>query len=225
MGVVHASAGTLAPGSPQLLSEIAIIARLGARLRSAAARRIPWAAFAGDYRLIRAAIARTIPGFEDFETRLDHDGGFALPHPPRDERRFTTATGRAQLTANPLEVLRTPPGRLILQSIRSHDQYNTTIYGLNDRYRGIKSGRRVVLVNADDLAALRLADGQTVDLVSEFHGEERRAERFRVVAYPTARGCAAAYYPETNPLVPLESTADVSNTPTSKSVVIRLEPV
>jgi molybdopterin-dependent oxidoreductase alpha subunit len=225
MGVVHASAGTLAPGSLHLLSEVAIVARLGARLHSAAARRIPWAAFAGDYRLIRAAIARTIPGFEDFETRLDHDGGFALPHPPRDERRFTTATGRARLTANTLEVVRTPPGRLLLQSIRSHDQFNTTIYGLNDRYRGIKSGRRVVMVNPDDLAALGLADGQTVDLVSEWRDEERRAERFRVVAYPTARGCAAAYYPETNPLVPLESTADVSNTPTSKSVVIRLEPV
>ncbi|HEX5924964.1 MAG TPA: FdhF/YdeP family oxidoreductase [Baekduia sp.] len=225
MGVVHASAGTLAPGSPRLLSEVAIVARLGERLRSAAARRIPWAAFAGDYRLIRAAIARTIEGFEDFETRLDHDGGFALPHPPRDERRFTTPTGRARLTANALEVVRTPPGRLLLQSIRSHDQFNTTIYGLNDRYRGIKSGRRVVMVNPDDLAALGLADGQTVDLVSEWHDEERRAERFRIVAYPTARGCAAAYYPETNPLVPLESTADVSNTPTSKSVVIRLEPV
>jgi molybdopterin-dependent oxidoreductase alpha subunit len=224
MGVVHASAGTLAPGSPELLSEVAIVARLGARLRSAAAQRIPWAALAGDYRLIREAIARTIPGFEDFETRLDRDGGFALPHPPRDERRFATATGRARLTANPLEVLRTPPGRLILQSMRSHDQYNTTIYGLNDRYRGIKSGRRVVLVHPDDIAALRLADGQTVDLVSEWHGEERRAERFRIVAYPTARGCAAAYYPETNPLIPLDSTADVSNTPTSKSVVIRLEP-
>ncbi|HEV7492552.1 FdhF/YdeP family oxidoreductase [Baekduia sp.] len=225
MGVVHASAGTLAPGSPQLLSEVAIVARLGARLRTAAARQIPWAAFAGDYRLIRAAISRTIPGFEDFETRLDHDGGFALPHPPRDERRFTTPTGRARLTANTLEVVRTPPGRLLLQSIRSHDQYNTTIYGLNDRYRGIKSGRRVVLVHPEDLAALGLADGQTVDLVSEWREEERRAERFRIVAYPTARGCAAAYYPETNPLVPLESTADVSNTPTSKSVVVRLEPV
>jgi molybdopterin-dependent oxidoreductase alpha subunit len=225
MGVVHASAGALAPGSPHLLSEVAIVARLGARLHSAATRNIPWAAFADDYRLIRAAIARTIPGFEDFETRLDHDGGFALPHPPRDERRFTTATGRARLTANPLEVVRTPPGRLLLQSIRSHDQFNTTIYGLNDRYRGIKSGRRVVMVNPDDLAALGLTDGQTVDLVSEWRDEERRAERFRIVAYPTARGCAAAYYPETNPLVPLESTADVSNTPTSKSVVIRMEPV
>jgi molybdopterin-dependent oxidoreductase alpha subunit len=225
MGVVHASAGTLVPGSPHLLSEVAIVARLGARLRTAAARQIPWAAFAGDYRLIRAAIARTIEGFEDFETRLNHDGGFALPHPPRDERRFTTPSGRARLTANPLEVVRVGRGRLLLQSIRSHDQFNTTIYGLNDRYRGIKSGRRVVLVNPDDLAALGLADGQTVDLVSEWHDEERRAEHFRIVAYPTARGCAAAYYPETNPLVPLDSTADVSNTPTSKSVVIRLEPV
>jgi molybdopterin-dependent oxidoreductase alpha subunit len=225
MGVVHASSGTLTPPSDRLLSEVAIVARLGARLRTAAARRIPWATFAGDYRLIRAAIARTIGGFEEFETRLDHDGGFALPHPPRDERRFTTPSGRARLTANALEVVRTSPGRLLLQSIRSHDQYNTTIYGLNDRYRGIKSGRRVVLINPDDLAALGLADGQTVDLVSEWRDEERRAERFRIVAYPTARGCAAAYYPETNPLVPLDSTADVSNTPTSKSVVIRLEPV
>jgi molybdopterin-dependent oxidoreductase alpha subunit len=221
MGVVHASSGTLAPPSDQLRSEVAIVCALGERI----APRIDWRAFNEDYRLIRASIARVVGGFEDFETRLDHDGGFALPHPPRDERRFTTATGRARLTANPLEVLRTPPGRLILQSIRSHDQYNTTIYGLNDRYRGIKSGRRVVLVNPDDLAALGLADGQTVDLVSEWRDEERRADRFRIVAYPTARGCAAAYYPETNPLVPLDSTADVSNTPTSKSVVIRLEPV
>ena len=224
MGVVHASAGTLDPGSPQLRSEVAIVAGLGARLQTAAARAVDWGALAGDYRLIRAAIGRTIPGFEDFETRLDNDGGFALPHPPRDERRFTTASGRARLTANPLEVLRVPAGRLILQSIRSHDQYNTTIYGLNDRYRGITAGRRVVLVHPDDLAALGLADGQTVDLVSEWREEERRAERFRTVAYPTARGCAAAYYPETNPLVPLDSTAEISNTPTSKSVVIRLEP-
>jgi molybdopterin-dependent oxidoreductase alpha subunit len=220
MGVVHASAGTLTPPSAQLRSEVAIVCALGERI----APTVGWRAFGEDYRLIRASIARVVPGFEDFESRLDHDGGFALPHPPRDERRFTTATGRARLTANPLEVLRVPAGRLILQSLRSHDQYNTTIYGLNDRYRGITAGRRVVMVHPDDVAALGLTDGQTVDLVSEWQGEERRAERFRVVAYPTARGCAAAYYPETNPLVPLDSTADTSNTPTSKSVVIRLEP-
>ena len=221
MGVVHASAGTLTPPSEHLRSEVAIVCALGQRL----APRIGWPAFNDDYRTIRAAIERTIPGFEDFEARLDHDGGFALPHPPRDERRFATATGRARLTVNALEVVDVPAGRLLLQSIRSHDQYNTTIYGLNDRYRGIHAGRRVVLVHPDDLTALGLADGAIVDLVSEFRGEERRAPRFRTVAYPTARGCAAAYYPETNPLVPLDSTAEISNTPTSKSVVVRLEPV
>jgi anaerobic selenocysteine-containing dehydrogenase len=108
--------------------------------------------------------------------------------------------------------------------VRSHDQYNTTIYGLDDRYRGIKNGRRVVFVHPDDLAELGVADGATVDLVSEYaDGVARRAPAFRVVAYPTARGCAAAYFPETNVLVPLDSTADVSNTPTSKSIVVRLE--
>ena len=108
--------------------------------------------------------------------------------------------------------------------MRSHDQYNTTIYGLNDRYRGVKGGRRVVLVHPEDLVDLGFDDGDTVDLVSEWtDGSERRAERFRLVSYPTARGCAAAYYPETNSLVPLDSVAEKSNTPASKSIVIRLE--
>jgi anaerobic selenocysteine-containing dehydrogenase len=126
---------------------------------------------------------------------------------------------------NELVVLRPGPGCLILQTIRSHDQYNTTIYGLNDRYRGIHHGRRVVFVSPDDIAALGLADGDTVDLVSVWtDGAARRAPAFRVVSYPTARGCAAAYFPETNVLVPLDSTADTSNTPTSKSIIVRLEP-
>ncbi|MBX6769261.1 MAG: hypothetical protein IRY90_19280, partial [Actinomadura rubrobrunea] len=145
-------------------------------------------------------------------------------HPPRDSRRFPTPSGRAVFTVNELEVLRVPEGRLLLQTIRSHDQYNTTVYGLDDRYRGVKAGRRVVFVNPGDLEALGLADGETVDLVSEWtDGVERRAPAFRIVAFPTARGCAAAYFPETNVLVPLDSTAEVSNTPTSKSIVVRLE--
>jgi anaerobic selenocysteine-containing dehydrogenase len=123
-------------------------------------------------------------------------------------------------------VLRVPDGHLLLQTLRSHDQYNTTIYGLDDRYRGIRHGRRVVFVNPDDLAELGLTDGQHVDLVSVWKdGVERRAPRFRLVSYSTARGCAASYFPETNVLVPLDSTAQVSNTPTSKSVVVRLDPV
>ncbi|WP_276528253.1 molybdopterin dinucleotide binding domain-containing protein, partial [Streptomyces albireticuli] len=147
------------------------------------------------------------------------------PHAPRDERRFPTTTGKANFTAAPVEYPHAPEGRLLLQTLRSHDQYNTTIYGLDDRYRGIKNGRRVVLVNPDDARELDLADGSYADLVSEWtDGTERRAEGFRVVHYPTARGCAAAYYPETNVLVPLDHTADTSNTPASKSLVIRVEP-
>ncbi|MFD9718331.1 FdhF/YdeP family oxidoreductase [Streptomyces sp. NPDC059076] len=225
MGMVHASRGNLPPASPQLLSEPAIVARL-ARAVLGSASATPWEDFERDYGTIRDRIARVVPGFEDFNTKIARPGGFTLPHAPRDERRFPTATGKANFTAAPVEFPEVPEGRLLLQTLRSHDQYNTTIYGLDDRYRGIKGGRRVVLVNPEDAAALGLADGAYTDLVSEWRdGVERRAPGFRVVHYPTARGCAAAYYPETNVLVPLDSTADTSNTPASKSVVVRFEPV
>lgn len=224
MGMVHASRGRLDPASPHLLSEPAIVARL-ARAVLGEGSTTPWEAFEGDYGLVRDRIARVVPGFEDFNARVAHPGGFALPHAPRDERRFPTATGKANFTAAPVEHPHLPEGRLLLQTLRSHDQYNTTIYGLDDRYRGIKNGRRVVLVRPEDAEALGLADGSYADLTSEWSdGAERVARGFRVVHYPTARGCAAAYYPETNVLVPLDSTADTSNTPASKSVVIRLTP-
>ncbi|MCX3062104.1 FdhF/YdeP family oxidoreductase [Streptomyces beihaiensis] len=243
MGMVHASRGRLAPASPHLLSEPAIVARLARRVLGPESA-TPWEEFEQDYATIRDRIARVVPGFEDFNARVSgsagRSGGFALPHAPRDERRFPTATGKANLTAAPVEYPRVPEGRLLLQTLRSHDQYNTTIYGLDDRYRGVRHGRRVVLVNPDDAKELDLADGTYVDLVSEWYGPEgpspegratggrddgveRRAPGFRVVHYPTARGCAAAYYPETNVLVPLDATADTSNTPASKSVVVRLE--
>ncbi|MGI5163485.1 FdhF/YdeP family oxidoreductase [Spirillospora sp. CA-253888] len=223
MGMVHASRGRLAPASPALRSEVAIVCGLArATLKDSPA---DWSAMEDDYDVIRDHVSRVVPGFADFNARVREPGGFTLPHAPRDERRFPTATGKANLTVNPLEVLRVPEGRLLLQTVRSHDQYNTTVYGMDDRYRGVKAGRRVVFVNPDDLAALGLADGGTVDLVSEWEdGVERRAPGFRLVSYPTARGCAAAYFPETNVLVPLDSTAQVSNTPTSKSIVVRLEP-
>ncbi|MER5739001.1 MULTISPECIES: FdhF/YdeP family oxidoreductase [unclassified Streptomyces] len=224
MGQVHASRGNLPPASPHLLSEPAIVARM-ARAVLGERSATPWEAFEADYAAVRDRIARVVPGFEDFNARLAADpAGFALPHAPRDERRFPTKTGKANFTAAPVEYPRVPEGRLLLQTLRSHDQYNTTIYGLDDRYRGIRGGRRVVMVHPEDAARLGLADGAYADLVSEWtDGSERRAPGFRVVHYPTARGCAAAYYPETNVLVPLESTADVSNTPASKSVVVRLE--
>ncbi|MFZ3556808.1 MULTISPECIES: FdhF/YdeP family oxidoreductase [unclassified Streptomyces] len=223
MGMVHASRGRLDPASRHLLSEPAIVARLARRVLGAESR-TPWEEFEKDYATIRDRIAHVIPGFEDFNEKVADPSGFALPHAPRDERRFPTTTGKANFTAAPVEYPRVPEGRLLLQTLRSHDQYNTTIYGLDDRYRGIRNGRRVVLVNADDAKDLDLAEGSYVDLVSEWSdGVERRAPGFRVVHYPTARGCAAAYYPETNVLVPLDATADTSNTPASKSVVVRLE--
>ncbi|MFF6952870.1 FdhF/YdeP family oxidoreductase [Streptomyces iakyrus] len=225
MGMVHLSRGRLTPASDALLSEVAIICRMADAALASDGPPVPWADFEADYDRIRDRIARVVPGFEDFNARVRTPGGFALPHPPRDERRFPTSTGLANFTVNRLDLLRVPPGRLLLQTIRSHDQYNTTVYGLDDRYRGIHQGRRVLFIHPDDLAAQGLADGEPVDIVSEFSdGVERRAPAFRTVAYPTPRGCCAAYFPETNVLVPLDSTADVSNTPTSKSIVVRLEP-
>ncbi|MFH0244838.1 FdhF/YdeP family oxidoreductase [Streptomyces sp. HK10] len=224
MGVVHASRGRLAPASEHLLSEPAVVCRL-ARRALGPGHPVPWEEFEADYAAIRDRIARTIPGFAGFNTRVARPGGFTLPHAPRDERRFPTATGKANFTAAPLTWPRLPPGRLLLQTLRSHDQYNTTVYGLDDRYRGIRGGRRVVLVHPGDAAALGLPDGSYADLTGEWDdGRERTAPGFRVVHYPTARGCAAAYFPETNVLVPLDATAETSNTPASKSVVIRLTP-
>lgn len=227
MSLVHPSSGALPPASEHLRSEVAILAGIAQATLGEDGPAIDWRGFADDYDLVRDAIAEVVPGFEDFNRRLRTVGSFLLPNAARDAAdELDTATGRAQFSVNELEVLRVPPGRLLLQTIRSHDQYNTTIYGLDDRYRGIKQGRRVVFVHPDDLASLGLTDGAVVDLVSEWtDGSERRAEAFRTVAFPTARGCAAAYFPETNVLVPLDSTARTSNTPTSKSVVVRLEPV
>ncbi len=222
MSAVHASRGRLEPASPELRSEVAIVAGIAASTLGVESG-IDWLRLAGDYAAIRDDIEAVVPGFESFNARaLD---GFTLPHPPRDSLTFVTATGKARLTVNTADAVEIPPGRLLLQTVRSHDQYNTTIYGLDDRYRGISNGRRVVFCNRDDLAELGIADGAIVDLVSEWADQrERRAPKFRVVAYDIARRTCAAYFPEANVLVPLDSVADESNTPTSKAIVIRLEP-
>jgi len=222
MSVVHASRGRLRPASEQLLSEVAIVSRLARRLLGAQ-HPVRWQQFERDYDVIRDRIARVVPGCEDYNERVRQPDGFVMPHPPRDSRTFPTETGRANFTVNVPEPIEVGEGRLLLQTLRSHDQYNTTIYGLSDRYRGIEDARRVVLVNEADIAALGFADGDLVDLVSEWTDGDRRAARFRIVSYPTARGCAAAYYPEANPLVPLGAVAEKSNTPVSKAVVVRLE--
>jgi anaerobic selenocysteine-containing dehydrogenase len=189
---------------------------------------VPWEQFAGDYDTIRDAIAAVVPGCDDYNRKVRAPDGFQLLHGPRDSREFPTSTGKANFSVNPLGWVPVPEGRLVLQTLRSHDQYNTTIYGLDDRYRGVKGGRRVVFVNPADVERFGLSEGDRVDLVSEFtngdgHMQERRAKDFMVVGYSTPVGNAAAYYPETNPLVPLDHTAARSNTPVSKAIVIRLE--
>ncbi|MCV7424170.1 FdhF/YdeP family oxidoreductase [Mycobacterium yunnanensis] len=227
MSMVHLSRGSLQPPSEHVRSEVAIICQL-ARAVLGADHPVPWEALQADYDRIRDAIAAVVPGCEDYNRRVRQPDGFQLPHPPRDSREFPTTTGKANFAANSLDWVPVPEGRLILQTLRSHDQYNTTIYGLDDRYRGVKGGRRVVFLNPADITAFGFADGDRVDLVSEFTGangdvEERRAEDFLIVGYSTPKGNAAAYYPETNALVALDHVAARSNTPVSKAVTIRLE--
>ncbi|MEX5258517.1 FdhF/YdeP family oxidoreductase [Kocuria arenosa] len=224
MSAVHPSWGKVAPVGENLLSEVAIVARLA---RATLGNKVDadWEGFEADYDRIRDHISHVVVGCEDYNERIRHEGGFVMANGPRDSRTFNTPTGKAQLTVNGLDLLERPPGRLILQTMRSHDQFNTTIYGHNDRYRGIKKGRHVVFVNPEDIVELGLEDGQLVDVHGEYaDGKDRVLRRFRLVSYPTARGCAAAYYPEGNVLVPLDDTVKGSNTPVSKGVIVRLEP-
>jgi formate dehydrogenase major subunit len=221
---VHASHGQIPPISDQVRSETAIVAGLGHAVFGDR-HGIDWLSMIRDYDVIRDHISRVVPGCESYNEKTRTRDGFVLPNGPRDSRTFNTDTGKAHITVNELEHVECPPGRLLLQTVRSHDQFNTTIYSLNDRYRGIKKGRYVIFVHPDDLAELGLEDGQSVDIFSEWKDEPDRVLRgFRAVAFPTARGCAAAYFPEANVLVPLDSTALESNTPVSKAIVIRLEP-
>ncbi len=228
MSMVHLSRGSLHPPGDQVRSEVEIVCRL-ARTLLGEQHPVRWERLADDYDTIRDAIAAVVPGCTDYNRKVRRPDGFQLPHPPRDLREFHTSTGKANFAINPLQWVPVPPGRLVLQTLRSHDQYNTTIYGLDDRYRGVKGGRRVVFVNPADIEALGLKAGERVDLVSEWNDadgrlQERRAKDFQVISYSTPPGNAAAYYPETNPLVPLDHVAAKSNTPVSKAIVVRVEP-
>jgi molybdopterin-dependent oxidoreductase alpha subunit len=220
MGIVHTSRGVLEPASEHLLSEPVLVARL-ARAVLGSRSQVDWLGLVEDYGRIRELISRVIPGFEDYNRRVVEPGGFALPNGPR-EGRFTTPSGKAHFTVHEMPRLKLGPGQLLMMTIRTHDQYNTTVYGLDDRYRGIRNGRRVVMMNAEDMRAQGLTEGQAVDLTSHFQGQQRVARHFVVVPYDIPRQCAATYFPEANALVPIDSVAEKSRTPTSKSVVISL---
>jgi len=217
---VHRSQGTLSPASPELRSEPAIVAGL-ARAALGERSRLPWEAWSADYDRIREAIARVVPGFEDMNARVRAPGGFVLESGAR-RQRFDTPDGRARFRLHELPDLRLGPGRLRLMTLRSHDQFNTTVYGDDDRYRGVRGDRRVVFLHAEDVRELGLRAGQRVELTSHYRGETRSVPGFRVVPYDIPRRCAAAYFPEANPLVPLALRDETSRTPAYKSVEISL---
>ncbi len=223
MSVVHRSEGRLAPASPQLRSEPAIVAGLAEAVLGPRSR-VPWQALALDYDRIRERIARVVPGCEDMNRRVRAPGGFRLPNGAR-ERRFDTPVGRARFTRHPLPRFDLGPGEWLMTTLRSHDQFNTTVYSDDDRYRGVFGDRRVVLLHPDDAAEAGFSPDQRVDVASHFRGVTRRVEGFRVHLYDVPRRCAAMYFPEANPLVPVDQLAEASGTPAYKSVVIRLTPV
>jgi len=218
MSVVQVSHGSLEPASPELLSEPQIVARL-AKATFEHRTTVDWDELVSNYDLIRERIERVVPGFDNYNARVREPGGFYLPNAPR-QRIFNTATGKAVFTVHPLPEHKLAPGQFLMMTIRSHDQFNTSVYSPNDRYRGISDGRRVVFLNPQDIESAGLHTRQLVDLVSHFNGEERMARQFAVVPYDIPKGCAATYFPEANVLVPVGSVAEKSNTPASKSVVI-----
>jgi molybdopterin-dependent oxidoreductase alpha subunit len=222
MGIINPSRGFFRPASPDLLSDVAIIANLAnATLGSRTSTN--WLGFAADYNLIRDAISRVIPGFENFNERLAKEKFFYLPNAAK-HRVFKTSSGKAKLSVCPIAKHDLKPAEFLLTTIRSHDQFNSTIYGLNDRYRGVFDGRRVLFLNPLDMEAGNLKAGQIVDIYSHFEGEVRKAPRFAIVPYAIARRSAAAYYPETNVLVPIRSVAAKSNQPAFKCIRITLTP-
>jgi molybdopterin-dependent oxidoreductase alpha subunit len=223
MGVVHLSKGVLSPPSEELLSEPAIVAGI-AKQTLDEKYHVNWNELIANYDNIRDLIEKTIAGFENYNVRVRDQNGFYLPNPPR-EGKFTTNNQMAHFTINRItpEVLK--ENEYLMMTIRSHDQFNTTIYGLNDRYRGIYNERRVIMMNEKDIADANLQNYQVVNLHNNYGGIHREAQRYIIVPYNIPTKCVATYFPESNPLVPIDSTADVSNTPTSKSVVITIEPV
>jgi molybdopterin-dependent oxidoreductase alpha subunit len=237
MGIVNSSRGKLEPASPQLRSEVAIVCGIAqavfevrrvsdppsGQVKDLPYVRIPWSEFESNYDLIRDRIARVVPGFEDYNRRV-RAGIFYLPNAARDARQWKTKNGKANFTVAPIPRPVVAPGEYVMTTIRTHDQFNTTIYGLDDRYRGVFGGRRVVFMHEEDIRAAKLQPGQLVDLTNRHGGVERVARTFMVAPYRIPRGCVATYFPEANVLVPIDSVAAKSNTPTSKFVIITVSP-
>ncbi|MEO6231022.1 MAG: FdhF/YdeP family oxidoreductase [Ferruginibacter sp.] len=221
MSVVQSSKGILKPVSNNLLSEPVIICRL-AKATLGPKSKINWDKYAQHYDAIREDIERTIPGFEKYNERVRIPGGFYLPNCNRDGA-FDTKSSKAQFNIATFEALKMEPNELMMMTIRSHDQFNTTIYGLNDRYRGIFNERRVIFMNQADMNSRGLKENDIVDLYNNHDGVQRVAHKFIVIAYPIPKGCTATYFPETNVLVPISSVAAKSNTPTSKQVAIEVK--
>ncbi|MDQ3291507.1 MAG: molybdopterin-dependent oxidoreductase, partial [Bacteroidota bacterium] len=220
MGIVQASKGVLSPPSNQLLSEVAIVCRMASKTlgnRSA----VKWEALVQNYDLVRYEIEKVIPGFQNYNQRVRQPGGFYLPNCNR-EQKFNTTSGKAIFSVVPLPKFKLEADEYLMMTIRSHDQFNTTIYGLDDRYRGIYQERRVVMMNPEDIEEAGLQKNDIVNLVSMYKGKVRIAHKFIVVPINIARRCVATYFPEANVLVPIDQVAAGSNTPASKSVVIKI---
>ncbi|WP_299014353.1 FdhF/YdeP family oxidoreductase [uncultured Polaribacter sp.] len=221
MGIVHQSKGHLEPHSKNLLSEPAIVAGLAsATLKNS---NVNWANLTADYNLIRDKIANVVPGFNNFNKKVSVKGGFYLPNNARNNNYTPTKTGKANFTLNKPSDLKLKDNQFIMMTIRTHDQYNTTIYGLNDRYRGILNERRVVFMNKKDMEKQQFKNLELVNLVSHFKEEKRIAKGFLIVAYDIPEQCTATYFPEANVLVPLRNVAHTSNTPASKTIIITIE--
>ena len=220
MGIVHSSSGRLTPLSDSLLSEPAIVAGIAkATLKDSSTN---WSSLVKDYDNVRNKIEATIPGFENYNSRVREKGGFYLPNNAREKDFTPTHTGKANFTINEVSDLHLEKDQFIMMTIRTHDQYNTTIYGLDDRYRGILNERRVVFMNPEDMKIQGLTKLDKVDLTSHFNGEERTAKGFLVIPYSIPKQCTATYFPEANVLVPIQSKARISNTPTSKTIIITI---
>ncbi|MFM2191430.1 MAG: hypothetical protein RLZZ118_387 [Bacteroidota bacterium] len=223
MGVVSASKGNLKPISNNLMSEPAIVCHL-AKATLGKKSKVDWDSYLQSYDAIRDSIEKTIPGFDAFNIRVRQPEGFYLPNGARINE-FKTTTGKANFTVSNLETIALAPNEYLMMTIRSHDQFNTTIYGLDDRYRGILNERRVILMNKQDMQKANLQQQQIVDIYNYHDGVERVAHKFLVIEYNIPERCVATYFPETNVLVPIKSTADKSNTPTSKSVIVKLKAI